>query len=173
MDLKGGVICVTENRTATKGGATDGSTKTVGSKRELPMPPLLVEVFKRAKKRQAAQRLKAGERYRDRGYVTADRRGNPHHPDTFSDKWAEAVAAAGLPAVTLHGGRHTALTMLHLEGVPLAVIAAWAGHKDASFTLRRYAHNQTGQLDAAASAWERIVRASAREAESGDGQNQP
>jgi hypothetical protein len=68
--------------------------------------------------------------------------------------------------------RDTALTLVAVTPRDSVVIVAWAGHKDAGFTLRRYAHNQTGQLDAAASSWERIVRASAREAESGDGQNQ-
>lgn len=40
---------------------------------------------------------------------------------------------------------------MHLNGVPTAVIAAWAGHKDAAFTVRRYTHAQPDALkDAAA-----------------------
>jgi hypothetical protein len=35
---------------------------------------------------------------------------------------------------------------MHLQGVPVAVIAAWIGHKDASLTMRLYAHGQFAAL---------------------------
>jgi integrase len=31
---------------------------------------------------------------------------------------------------------------MHLQGVPIALIAAWLGHADVSFTLRTYVHAQ-------------------------------
>jgi integrase len=42
----------------------------------------------------------------------------------------------------LHDARHTALTLRVLRGVPLSVVAAWAGHADPAFALRTYAHSQ-------------------------------
>jgi len=42
--------------------------------------------------------------------------------------------------------------LLHLQGVPVAVIAAWSGHADASFTMRTYVHSQDDALMAAAEA---------------------
>ncbi|WP_328600343.1 recombinase XerD, partial [Rhodococcus sp. (in: high G+C Gram-positive bacteria)] len=33
-----------------------------------------------------------------------------------------------------------------LQGVPVAVIAAWIGHSDASFTMKVYAHSQNDAL---------------------------
>ena len=44
--------------------------------------------------------------------------------------------------------RHTCATLMHLQGVPTAVIAAWIGHKDASLTPRPYAHSQPAALQA-------------------------
>jgi hypothetical protein len=38
---------------------------------------------------------------------------------------------------------------MHLRGVPLAVIAKWLGHADASITARLYAHSQDDALRAA------------------------
>ena len=38
---------------------------------------------------------------------------------------------------------------MHLYGVPVAVIAAWIGHKDASLTMQLYAHSQDDALKAA------------------------
>ena len=40
-------------------------------------------------------------------------------------------------------------TALHLRGVPLAVIAKWLGHADASITARLYTHSQDEALKAA------------------------
>ncbi|SHV70507.1 site-specific recombinase XerD [Mycobacteroides abscessus subsp. abscessus] len=41
---------------------------------------------------------------------------------------------------------------MHLQGVPIAVIAAWIGHKDAALTMRLYAHSQDEALKVAATA---------------------
>ena len=38
---------------------------------------------------------------------------------------------------------------MHLQGIPAAVIGAWIGHKDASLTMRLYAHSQDTALKAA------------------------
>jgi integrase len=55
------------------------------------------------------------------------------------------------------GTRHTAATPMHLSGRPVAVIAAWIGHKDASLMLRLYAHRQADALTAAGATLNRVV----------------
>jgi integrase len=49
-----------------------------------------------------------------------------------------ACKAAGPPRVTFHELRHTWVTMLHDAGVPLAVIAAMAGHESEVVTRQVY-----------------------------------
>jgi len=39
---------------------------------------------------------------------------------------------------------------MQLEGVPVAVIAAWLGHADAALTMRTYIHSQDDALRDAA-----------------------
>jgi integrase len=46
---------------------------------------------------------------------------------------------------------------MHLQGVPLAVLAAWIGHKDASLTMRLYVHSQDDALKAAGATLDRVV----------------
>jgi integrase len=46
---------------------------------------------------------------------------------------------------------------MDLQGVPVAVIAAWIGHKDASLTMRLYAHSQNDALKAAGESLNRVV----------------
>ena len=48
--------------------------------------------------------------------------------------------------VRLHDARHTCGTLMHLRGVPIAVIAAWLGHASAAFTMAVYTHSQNDAL---------------------------
>ncbi len=66
--------------------------------------------------------------------------GEPYSPDSLTRKWRKLTAAAGVRPIRLHDARHSCGTALHLRGVPLAVIAKWLGHADASTTARIYAH---------------------------------
>jgi integrase len=67
--------------------------------------------------------------------------------------WRETVEAAGLRNINLHAARHTCATLMHQQGVPVAVIAAWIGHQDASLPLRRYAHSQFAALRTQERVW--------------------
>ena len=77
---------------------------------------------------------------RDR-LVVVDAAGEPIRPDRYSDLFEMHAKAADLPPLRLHDLRHTALSLLLAEGVPVQVVAKIAGH-DPSVTLRTYAHAQ-------------------------------
>lgn len=72
--------------------------------------------------------------------------GQPVRPERYSDAFTRLAKSAGVPAIRLHDARHTAATLLHLRGVPLAVISAWLGHADPAFTPRTYATSQSDVL---------------------------
>jgi integrase len=110
-----------------------------------------------AKARQARERLVLGADSGPWEYVVSNEAGEPYHPQVLSRYWAEAVEAAGVRHIKLHAARHTCATLMHLQGVPVSVIAAWIGHKDASLTLRLYAHSQTEALKAAGATLNRVV----------------
>jgi integrase len=88
--------------------------------------------------------------YVDSGLLVCNEIGEPLHPDTVSDYWDRLTIAAGVRRIRLHDARHTCGTLMHLQGVPTAVIAAWLGHADASFTMRTYVHSQDDALSEAA-----------------------
>jgi len=62
--------------------------------------------------------------------------------------------------IKLHAALHTCATLMHLSGVPVAVIAAWIGHKDASLTMRLTAHSQDTALKAAGDTLNRVATTS-------------
>ncbi len=158
IDLEAKTLTVGPTRISVDGKAVEqDDAKSEDSERTLPIPgPLLVEL-KAAQKRQAAEKLALGAPYADLGYVVCNEAGQPYHPDTLSKMWAAAVTAAGVPRIRLHDARHTCGTTMHLQGVPAAVIAAWLGHADISFTMRTYVHSQPDALDDGAQSLARVV----------------
>ena len=71
-------------------------------------------------------------------------------PEAYSDLFVDLATAAGLPLLRLHDARHTALSLLLASGVPVHVVARFAGH-DPAVTLRTYAHVTPDALSAASS----------------------
>lgn len=149
IDLKAKTLAITNNRVSAGGATVENDPKSAASRRTLPLPTRLAEVLRSAKTRQAAEKLALGEHYGTGDYVVCNEIGQPYNPAVLSRYWAESVKRAGVRHIKLHGGRHTAATLMHLDGVPVAVIAAWIGHSDPTLTLRVYAHSQDDALKAA------------------------
>jgi integrase len=124
--------------------------KTANAGRVLPIPDALLAELTAAKNRQAAEKLALGEAYTDQGYVVCNEAGEPYHPSTLSTLWQAAIRDLDVPLIRLHDARHTCATLMHLQGVPIALVAAWLGHADVSFTLRTYVHAQPDALSVAA-----------------------
>jgi hypothetical protein len=139
------------------GRSVENDPKSATSRRTLPLPERLVATLKAAKARQAAERLAHGVAYRSGAYVVSNEIGDPYSPAVLSQYWRDTLKAAGIRHIKLHAARHTCATLMHLEGVPVAVIAAWIGHKDASLTMRLYAHSQDDALKAAGATLDRVV----------------
>lgn len=160
VDLDGQTLSIANNRVDAGGRAVENDPKSAMSRRTLPLPDRLVSVLRAAKARQAAERLATGSSYRSGEYVVSNEVGDPYHPQVLSRYWQDAVKSAGLRPIKLHAARHTAATRMHLDGAPAAVIAAWIGHKDASLTMRLYAHSQDDALKAASETFNRVVTTS-------------
>lgn len=150
VDYTSGRLRVFLGRTPVAGGSQIGPVKTTASARQLPMPPDLITAFRRTRTRQREDQLRAANRYTDTGFVMVDAHGSPPHPDTITDEWTAALKRLDLPHVRLHDARHSCATLMHARGVPIADIAAWLGHQDASFTQRTYAHSTDAGLSGAA-----------------------
>ncbi|MDA2949194.1 MAG: site-specific integrase [Actinomycetota bacterium] len=154
-------VRISETRVAVNGKAIDqDDTKTDDSARDLPLTPALIAVLKRAQTRQKAEYLKAGGKYQDSGHVVCNELGQPYHPDSLSGWWKDACALANVPSIRLHDARHSCGSIMHNQGVPLAVISQWLGHSDPAFTLRTYVHPDKDGLAAAAAVMGRVVTSS-------------
>jgi len=83
------------------------------------------------------------------GLVFADWDGSPLAPDRLSDNFSNAMAAAGLPHVTLHTLRHTHASQLIRSGVDILTVSRRLGHANATVTLNTYGHLITTEDKAA------------------------
>jgi len=157
VDLKAKTLTVAENRVAVGKDIVSGTPKSKASNRTLPLPDEVVDVLKAARKRQAAERLAFGAGYGSGDYVASDETGQPYHPNLLTFRWGRMLDDLKIERVRLHDARHSCATLMHLRGVPIAVIAAWLGHASAAFTMSVYAHSQDDALKAAASSFGRVV----------------
>ena len=157
-DRDTGTLTVAHNRVSVGGQVHDKNPKTERSARTLPLTPALAKALKRAKAVQAAERLRLGPHYVGMGeHVVVDDAGRPYHPDTLSDLWRELCGAATVSQIRLHDARHSCASIMHAQGVPIAVISAWLGHADPAFTMRIYVHTQDDALKAAAATLQKVV----------------
>ena len=135
----------------------ENEPKTQSSRRTLPLDEGLVAVLKQASARYALEKLALGVDHADSGYVAVNEAGQPYTPGALTNMWHRLTKAAGVRPIRLHDARHSCGTALHLRGVPMAVIAKWLGHADASITAKIYAHSQDDALREASATLGRVV----------------
>lgn len=157
IDFDAGTITIARSRVQV-GAATvvENEPKTQSSRRTLPLDEGLVSVLKRASARYAQENC-AGRGARRLGYIACNEAGEPYTPGALTNMWHRLTTAAGVRPIRLHDARHSCGTALHLRGVPMAVIAKWLGHADASITARIYAHSQDDALRAASATLGQVV----------------
>jgi integrase len=83
--------------------------------------------------------------------VAADEIGAGYSTQRLRGAFYRLVECAGLRRITFYHARHSALSyLLNSRQVPIAVVAAWAGHADGGATaLKHYIRVRPGDLEAA------------------------
>ena len=145
LDLDAGTLTVARNRVRV-GWKTvvENEPKTQSSQRALPLDDALVAVLMRASARYAQEKLALGADHAYSGYVAVNEAGQPYTPGALTNMGHRLTKAAGVRPIRLHDARHSCGTALHLRAVPMAVIAKWLGHADASITrTSTRTHNMT------------------------------
>jgi len=115
--------------------------KTKGSDRWIRLELPVVAALKRHRARQNEERMAFGEAWQDNGLVFTDEAGGPVVGTNFTRyEFAKALQRTGLPAITFHTLRHSAVSIMLSRGVPIPVIAKQLGHATPMVTLSVYAH---------------------------------
>jgi integrase len=112
-----------------------GDTKTPRSRRTLALPRRCVVVLREHRVRQAAERLSAGSLWQDHDLVFASAVGTPMDDSHVRRSFRPITEAAGLGRNwSPRELRHTFVSLLSAQGVPVESIALLAGHKQTATT---------------------------------------
>lgn len=155
VDLDAGTVTIGAARVLVDGQVLSKAPKSAAGCRTLLLDPALVASLRALRKRQREERLAAGAAYTDSGHVVCDELGVPVHPEWFTDEFHRVAAAAGVPRIRLHDGRHTTNSLMAAAGVPDHIRAAWCGHTVA-VNVATYTHARPEDLALARDALSRI-----------------
>jgi integrase len=145
-------------RTLVDGKVTEKPPKTAAGRRTLPLDDALVASLKAFRRLQAKEKLAAGEAYDDGDYVLCDELGHPYDPAKLRRAWYRLMRQAGVRKIRPYtASRHAAGSYLARQRISPAIIAAWLGHADASFTMKTYVHARPEDLAAARDALARKI----------------
>lgn len=117
-----------------------GAPKTQTSVRTIPLSDDALDVLRRLKVRQAEDKLAAGTKWAESGFVFTTELGDPCDPRNALRALTVAAEKAGLPRVGLHTLRHSAATIMLNNGVPIAVVSKLLGHSSIQVTVDIYGH---------------------------------
>ena len=124
VDLDAGAVAVYRSVRVT------GDTQTRKSRRVLGLPQLAVQALREHHKLQAADRLKAGALWQDHGLVFASSIGTPLDRHNVLREFRKITETAGLGTDWVPRElRHTFVSLLSSDGMPLEDIADLVGHK--------------------------------------------
>jgi integrase len=118
---------------------THGDVKTKKSRRTLRLPAAAVEALRAQRVKQTEERLKAGPLWQDGGLVFASAVGTPLDASHVRRAFKGICEDAGIgPGWTPRELRHTFVSIMSEQGVPVEEIAHLVGHSNTSTTETVY-----------------------------------
>jgi integrase len=110
--------------------------KTASSRRRIRVSPAALAALNQHRRKQLAKGV-----YRDDSPVFCDGAGGWLRKSNFyRDSFLRTLKRAGLPHIRFHDLRHTAATLMLLNGVNVKAVAATLGHAGIRTTLDTYSH---------------------------------
>jgi len=122
----------------------------------------MVELGSEALKRLSSQRkqldieaLLSG--WQDQGLIFPSTSGTPADQRNLHRDFKRVLEKAGLPNIRFHDLRHTAATLMLINGIPLIVVSRRLGHSKPSVTLDIYGHYLPGMQSTAAALMDELA----------------
>lgn len=139
-----------------------GDTKTRRSRRTLALPARCVEALRRQQAQQAADRLAAGPRWNEEGWVFTTTTGTAMDAANVRRDFRRALSLVpGLDAAewTPRELRHSFVSVLSDAGVPLEEISRLVGHSGTTVTELVYRHQLRPVIQTGATMMDRLFAA--------------
>jgi integrase len=89
---------------------------------------------------QESEKRRAGSNWHENGLIFPSSIGTPSEPKNMYRRFKMTLQEAGLPDVRFHDLRHTAATLMLLQGIHPKVVQERLGHASITLTLTTYSH---------------------------------
>lgn len=119
-------------------GVEASDPKTDSGYRVVALDDDTVDVLKRHRMRQEADRQEWGTAWVETGNVFTQEDGSWLHPGKVTDLFEHLVAASGLPSIRLHDLRHGAATLMLAADIDIKIVSDTLGHSDTRITRDIY-----------------------------------
>jgi len=140
VDLDAGVLKVAATIARIEGRLLISGPKTVRSRREVPLDPVVVTMLRRHRTAQKQEQLRAGNQWVNTGLVFTTERGTAVDPNNLLRVAQTAATVASINGVGLHTLRHSAAVAWLESGVHIKAVADLLGHSSISITGDTYGH---------------------------------
>lgn len=149
FDMKTGTLTVHRQltRVTGRGLVLQESPKTRAGERVIRLAPSLATMMREHRTHQLLEMAELGEDWRGWEFggvpvplIFTTATGSAIDAANDRREWNRILDAAGLPRANRYRARHTAATLMLLEGADVAVVAKKLGHADPAFTYRTYVH---------------------------------
>ena len=136
----------------------DGDTKTKKSRRTLEVPDEVARALRQQHAKQATTRLRAGETWQDQDLVFCTRNGKPLAAGNIRRAFRTITAKAGVGKDwTPRELRHTFVSIMSDNDVPIEKIADLVGHQTTIVTQTVYRHQLRPVIETGATAMNTIL----------------
>lgn len=158
LDLDNGYLMVQRTLRFSKDTWIYTEPKTAHGRRKIVLTSVACEALRRHRAHQAAERLALGPVWINSELVFTDEVGQPLRGITvYRDRFVPLCKRADVPPIRFHDLRHTAATLLLLQGVNAKVVSEMLGHASVTITLSLYAHVLPDMQRDAAAALDRLL----------------
>lgn len=140
IDLDARRLSVRRAVTVVNGRPVATEPKTVKGRRTLALDTATVAALREHRRAQLAERIRHADVWHDSGLVFCHEDGSAIHPEQLSRAFTRHAKAAGVPAIGIHGVRHSYATAALAAGESLKVVSERLGHASVSMTLDVYSH---------------------------------
>jgi integrase len=160
VDLTGGTVVVRRTLVPKADGGWDfAEPKTPQSARTIPIPRSVTVVLVEHQKKQAEEKVKAGQHYEDHELVFAGPKGHAIQLRNLVNRHFKPIlrAAELPPTLRLYDLRHSCATLLLSQGEHPKVVSERLGHASVTLTLDTYSHVLPTMQQRAAERMEEIL----------------
>jgi integrase len=125
----------------------------------LPLPAIVARAFRVQQEQQALDRMVAGRRWQETGFVFTTAVGSPMDGSSVTHAFQALLRRAGLPHMRFYDLRHGCASLLLAQGVHPRVVMETLGHSSIALTMNTYSHVSRALLVEAAASIDAALRA--------------